>query len=202
MLYFAVFGCFLILGLWLMYEIKKNDRMINRDTSDFWQEESLANQTRKVPVDTLPYIQVPLENFPIGLYSDQQLQESEQILLELKDKKILNLTGKTATDIKAEYGAANLPFLDQCDMNYTDLVKTIASYGVRLHELGHDDDAITVLESGIDILTDIRMNYKVLATLYQERNQPEKISHLKEVAEGLNSLNKNTILKDLEEKEK
>ena len=48
---------------------------------------------------------------------------------ELKDKglsedsisklqPILNLSGKTNTDLKMEYGPANLPFLTECDNNF------------------------------------------------------------------------------------
>ena len=112
--------------------------------------------------------------------------------------KILNLTGKTSTELKETYGITNLSYVDKCDMNYTELVKIIAAYGARLHELGFDDECIAVLESGIDILTDISSNYKLLAELYQKRNEPEKIEHLRETARTLDSLNKNKILKLLD----
>lgn len=193
-LYFCVFGCFLIFAFWLGYEIKKSDRRMDQSDSDFWQKESAANQVRKVPRDTLPYIKVPLDQFPLGKYPDDALAECEDALLTLSEKEILNLTGKTATQLKETYGAANLSFVDQCDMNYTELAKTIAAYGARLYELGFEDDAVTVLEFGIDILTDISSNYKLLAMLYQKRNQPEKIGQLKTAAGRLDSLMKNSIL--------
>lgn len=196
-LYFCVFGCFLIFAFWLGYEIKKSDRRMNQSDSDFWQKESAANQVRRVPRDTLPYIRIPLEQFPIGKYPDDALAECESSLLALSKKEILNLTGKTATQLKEAYGVANLSFVDQCDMNYTELAKTIAAYGARLCELGFEDDAVTVLEFGIDILTDISSNYKLLAMLYQKRKQPEKISQLKNTAERMDSLMKNSILNTL-----
>ena len=137
--------------------------------------------------------------FRSGKHKDSELSGYETVLLALSEKKILNLTGKTATELKAAYGPANLALLDECDMNYTELVKTIAAYGSRLHELGFDNECITVLEFGIAILTDISLNYKLLAELYIQRNESDKILHLKECAAGLDSLMKNNILKTLEE---
>ena len=78
-----------------------------------------------------------------------------------------------------------------------DLEITLYIGKVRI-ELGFDDECIAVLESGIDILTDISSNYKLLAELYQKRNEPEKIEHLRETARTLDSLNKNKILKLLD----
>jgi hypothetical protein len=197
--YYPIFGCFVIFCLWLCYELRKNTKQMDKETSDFWERESAANLTRRVNPDTLPYIEIPLENFPIGKFDDQTLTVCEQKLRDLSGKKILNLTGKTTTELKSLYGPANLPLLDECDINYTELVKTVADYGVRLSELGHDHEAIAVLEFGIAILTDISSNYKCLAMLYLKAGDLEKISSLQAAAGKLDSLMKPSILKMLEE---
>ncbi len=192
-------GCFVIFGLWLCYELKKDKRHTDQNNAEFWAREAAANNTRRVNPDTLPYIQVPLENFPLGKYDDEDLRQQELTLQELSQKKILNLTGMTSTQLKETYGPANLPLLDECDMNFTELAKTVYRYGLRLHELGKEDDAVTVLEYGISILTDISGNYKLLASLYFSRGENEKISALKTSGEKLNSLMKASILASLEE---
>ena len=56
-----------------------------------------------------------------------------------------------------------------------------------------------VLRFGIDSLSDISGNYKLLATLYIKSGQQEKIAELRETAEKLNSLLKNSIIKYLDE---
>lgn len=198
-IYFMIFVGTIIFVLWLTYELKKSRRNSNITVTNFWERESAANLTRKVSPDTLPYIRIPIETFPIGKHKDSELSTYETVLLSLNEKKILNLTGKTTTELKATYGPANLPLLDECDINYTELVKTIAAYGCRLHELSFDDECITVLEFGIAILTDISLNYKLLAELYIQRNESGKILHLKECAASLDSLMKNNILKILDE---
>lgn len=192
-------GCFLIFCAWLCYELRKSRRNMQKTTDNFWERESKANLTRKVSPDALPYIELPLSSFPIDAYKDDTLQEAEEKLQKLSRKKILNLTGKTTTELKETYGPANLPLLNECDTNFTELVQTLYQYGERLATLGYTGDAICVLEFGIDILTDISGNYKLLAKLYQKENQPEKISHLKETASQLDSLMKPKILRELDE---
>lgn len=198
-IYFLILVGTIIFAVVLSFSLKRTRRETNQVSERFWEREAASNLTRKVSPDTLPYIHIPIETFPIGKHQDSVLDKCEKILLSLKDRKILNLTGKTATDLKSAYGPANLPLLDECDMNYTELVRTIADYGSRLHELGFDNECITVLEFGIDILTDISANYKLLAVLYAQRNEPDKIARLRETAGGLDSLMKNSILKSLEE---
>lgn len=198
-IYFLILVGTIIFAVVLSFSLKKTRRETNQVSERFWEREAASNLTRKVSPDTLPYIHIPIETFPIRKHQDSVLDKCEKTLLSLKDRKILNLTGKTATDLKSAYGPANLPLLDECDMNYTELVRTIADYGSRLHELGFDNECITVLEFGIDILTDISANYKLLAVLYAQRNEPDKIARLRETAGGLDSLMKNSILKSLEE---
>ncbi len=197
--HFPLFGCFLIFIVWLTYEMKKSGRQqIEKDTL-FWEKESAANATRRVPIEKIPFLTIPLDTFPLHKYEDEKLREYEQTLLTLSTKKILNVTGKTATDLKEQYGPANLSLLDECDTNFTELAQTLVNYGTRLHELNHDDESILVLEYGIDILTDISANYKLLAELYLKEHQPEKISELEAAALQLDSLMKNSILKYLSE---
>lgn len=195
----STLGCFLILCAWLGYELRKSRRKMQKTTTDFWEREQKANLTRRVSPDTLPYLSIPLEQFPIGRHPDHELQEAEMRLQQLSGEKILNLTGKTSTELKETYGLANLPLLNECDTNFTELVRLLYQYGERLVSLGYEQDAIPVLEFGIAILTDISGNYKLLATLYQKQNHPEKIQSLKETAHKLDSLMKPKILRELDE---
>ena len=202
--YYPIFGIFVIFVLWQAYERKKADKLSAKASEDFWQRESDANNVRRKPLDNEDYITIPDEILVETLLPDyQNLSDEESVkelssindtLASLKDKRILNLTGLTSTDIKEAYGVANLNTVSEYDDNYTLLVKTIARYCEILVSLNCQNQATVVLEFGIDILTDITVNYKLLVGLYTESGQTEKIEHLKEVANKLNSLNKNVIL--------
>ena len=163
----------------------------------FWERERQANYVRRKDISNLDYIQIPLESFPIGQYSDTKLAECEETFQSLKDTQILNLTGMSNTDLKLEYGAANLPVLSECDVRFTTLARTIMDYGKQLNELGHPLEAIRVLEFGIQCKTDISANYTLLAQLYSENGQSAKIPSLVQAASELDSLMKDSILHKL-----
>ncbi len=196
---YPIFACFVIFLIWLSYEIKKANKKSDALSKDFWNREQEANAVRKQNLDLIKYITIPYDTFPINKYSDTELNAIEQELLSLKEKRILNMTGLTNTDIKLKYGPANLTTIGEYDDNFVLMAKLINSYGNRIHELGYDDDAITVLEFGIISLTDISVNYKLLAELYANKNEADKINQLIETASKLDSLLKKTIISSLED---
>lgn len=203
--FFPVFFIlFVIFIAWAAFERKKSSRTDDERRDQFWQRESDANSVRRKPLDELPYVTIPnwilLSDLSSSLPADDaELNRCNEVLISLKDQRILNLTGMTSTDIKMSYGAANLTQLDEYDQNFTLFAQTVYAYGDRLHNLSFDHEAMKVLRFGIDSLSDISGNYKLLATLYAKYGQREKISELKETAEKLNSLMKNSIIRFLDE---
>lgn len=166
---------------------------------EFWERESLANATRMKDISHLDYITIPYDKLPIHQEIDDDiLNENLRILLELKDSKILNLTGFTNTDLKLEYGAPNITKLTEYDLNYTNLVRSISRIGERYLAHNLNEDAITILEYGISINTDVKLNYDLLAKIYSKDNRYDKIENLRQIATNLNSLSKEPILRMLD----
>ena len=176
----------------------RSTRTYQEKQNAFWEKERQANSVRKKDISNLDYIQIPLDTFPIGKYSDEELLSAENTLVELSGQKILNLSGISNTDLKLMYGVANLNALSEYDFNYTVLARATMAYGKRLAELEHPKDAIAVLEFGIQCHTDVSANYTLLAKLYQQTGQAEKIHHLVQSAQSLDSLMKNYILRELD----
>ncbi len=197
---FPLFGCFIIFILWFNYERRKHEKIEEKRDEDFWKREHDANFTRRKNLDAIEYIKIPYDSFPMEKYADSEtISQSEIILLELKDKRILNLTGKTATDIKLEYGASNLSVLTEYDENYILLVRTLQQYADALCTLGYTEDALPVLEYAISIGSDIKATYMLLADIYHQRGLYDKISELADNAQKLNSLMKQPIINALNE---
>lgn len=201
--FFPIFSIFIVFIIWFTYERKKSDRLSKKNKDDFWQKEIDANNVRKQPLDTLDYITIDDKMLINNLWSnhpdDTELVNLSETLSSLKEKRILNLTGMTSTDIKLTYGVANLNEVASYDDNFTTYCKTIYAYGQRLADLENRDAAIFILEAGIDSLTDISGNYKLLAKLYIEKGTPEKITNLIDKASQLDSLMKNSIISALKE---
>ncbi|MBO4799900.1 MAG: YfhO family protein, partial [Lachnospiraceae bacterium] len=127
-----------------------------------------------------------------------KLSEYQETVKNLAEYKILNLTGISNTDLKLQYGAANLEVLSLADQRFTTLARTISGWGNYLYDQGDIPEARQVLEFGISCRTDVSANYITLAKIYKE-SDPERIAALKETAESLNSLTKNSIIERLEE---
>ena len=186
---------FVILLFWF---IKRSAKKSRDEIEAFVNRENKANSTRKQPIDGLPYIKIPEELFSIKYSDSAKMQEVMRSLNFLKDKKILNLTGISNTDLKLQYGAANLPELSECDERYTLLVRSLQSFAECLSENGSEQEAIRILEFSISTGSDILGSYTLLAGLYEKAGTPEKINTLKEKAVSLNSLTAPSIMRMLE----
>lgn len=175
----------------------RTNRTSKKNQDSFWEKEQRANHTRKQDISGLDYIQIPLDTFPIGQFTDEKLTSLEQTLTSLSNRKILNLSGISNTDLKLQYGAANLPVLSECDANFTLLARTITAYGERLAELGHWKEAVLILEFGIQCKTDLSKNYTLLGTLYRDHDDSAKIQQLVDIVQNMDLLLKDSILQQL-----
>ena len=193
----VIFLCTVIIGFVIFYENKKANRKKAESKQHFWDRENQANSTRKKDISNLDYIIVPLDRLPMSPSKDDEVSEYQQIITNLSTKHILNLSDKTNTDLKLEYGVANLTILSDYDNNYTTLINTLARWGARLFQLEENTDAITILEYGIEIGTDISRNFILLAEYYSSMGRIDEIDRLIEKADNINSIMKPSIIKKL-----
>ncbi len=189
----------ILLTGWFSFARKRASSLQAKKSNTFWENESNANNTRKTSLECLDYITIPLNLRDISNeFEDSFVVEYCNTLNMLSERKIVNLTGISNTDLKSSYGSANLPLLTKYDQNFTYLVQTLNNLGKRLYELGETNLSITVLEFAVSCKSDISHTYKLLSKLYIATNQPEKIKDLIQVANSLNSLMKPSILQYLE----
>ena len=191
----------LILCALFYYENKKADKKFRNSKEAFWERESLANSTRKKPLDDLTYIIPDLASLPTDIECDDPIiKEKVSDLVSLSEEKIVNFTGMTNTDLKLKYGVANLPFLQQCDNNYTVFVRTLQEWAERLYALGYSNEALCVARYAIDQGTDISKSYFLAADIYLSNGRPDQINDLIKAAETINTPLKNSIISTLKEK--
>ncbi len=216
---------FLLFIIILSVQMKRNERKEDELKKSFWDRELAANSVRKKNIDSLPYIQFDPSSIPAHTeLGDERVNEYLAELSSLSGKRILNCTGKSNTDLKLEYGAPNITKLTEYDGNYTILVRSLARLAEKylIHSAGNlenistdsgaseagnitgqqsqqlRDDALKILEYGISVGTDVRLNYELLARLYMEAGNRAGVKKLKESAESINSLSKEPILRMLD----
>lgn len=197
---FPFFASFIIFIIWLAYEMRKADKTYQKNDASFWEREALSNNTRRKSLDFLNYITIPWETLPVHTMEDDDTVIScLDILRRLQNEKIVNFTGISNTDLKMEYGAANLNLLTEYDQNFTELVTTLQTWAKTLYDAGYMSEAAAVLEFAVRIHSDISACYYLLARIYDSMAQPERILWLIETASELNSLSGNIIVHTLQE---
>lgn len=186
-----LFPSVLLIMLVLKHNIKKADTG-SHSLQTLLEKETEANKTRKKDVSNLPYISIPKEQLPFGKLNPAPKEELQ--LLNLMDKKILNLNGITNTELKQQYGPANLEFLSLCDENFTILIRSLNDFAKTLYDNNMPDDAKTVLEYSIDIGSDIRNTYQMLTNIYSKEQDTDALQALRQRAEQLTSLSAKNIV--------
>ncbi len=202
---FPFLASFILLCIFVNISMRRVSRKTEEREANFWEREREANNVRKKSLDSLEYIHIPFDFLPFGTAGDNEsLAACEEELMALKDEKIVNLTGITNTDLKLEYGTANITPLTQYDQNYTALVCSLQKWGQQLYDLGRYEDAAKVLEFAVKTRTDITATYRTLIDLYKTKlglNEDEiqkKLDALIPIAKNLNSLSRMSILKMLQ----
>ena len=192
---------FIILLAIFQFFLKKNTKKHEELNKEFWKRERESNTVRKKDISALNYIIIP-DTLPVPVdYSGSEgnnLKTALNYFYTFKDKKMLNLTGKSNTDLKAAYGAANLDALSEYDENCTQMLKSIIPLATELNKSGLTDEAAAYLEFGISCHTDITQNYIMLGEYYASKGNKDKIQHLVNVAESLDSLTKKPIISRLD----
>ncbi|MBR0163864.1 MAG: hypothetical protein IJQ12_04235 [Lachnospiraceae bacterium] len=201
----------IILVMITVYVNRRAARTMRRDAEArraFWEREHAANFTRKKPLDHLAYIRIP-EDLPLRTEDGlpMQAKEAADRILRLREEeaKIVNLTGYTNTDLKLEYGTANITDLTFFDANYTVLATSLQECGKAFYENGRYGEAEKILEYAVQTETDITETYRLLTDIYRTKRMlspeaaKEKISALLTVAKGLRALSRDGIVALLEE---
>ena len=195
-MYFLPF--FVLFALFVTYKAKHNTAISHQKSEDYLRYEQDANFVRKKDISGLPYIKVPLDELPFQETTNPDLLELQDKVKEIAQTDILNLTGINNTELKYQYGAANLDRLTICDNNFIKLSRALFNWGMWLYKNHYVDEATQVFEYAVSCKVDISTIYTTLASIYYDNKEADKIDYLKEQATELNTLMKESILKSLE----
>ena len=187
----------ILLVVWIHYQKRRTDRITTQKSEAFWEREQQANLTRKKDISNLDYITVPLQSLPFPETDSEEVSDIQKHILRLASGKIVNFTGLSNTDLKLQYGAPNINLLMEYDKNYLELVRSLYRYGKLLYDLNRKDEAASILEYALSIKTDISANYTLLATIYKEKNEIDRINSVISSAEELTSMTKRALLANL-----
>jgi hypothetical protein len=166
----------------------------------FRERERRADNTLKKPLDDLNFVKFSIDDIPAPEPAvNEKCASLIGQLKMLSEKKCVNLTGITNTDLKLTYGAPNLPILTEYDQNFTALSKALYDLGCEYLNAGLTDEAVTVFNIGVNIGTDISGNYTQLAQIYADKGLYVEIQRLINCAGNIRSLTKNSTIGKLQD---
>lgn len=192
-LFFVICLCFVIAR-----SIANTNTETEKSKKNFWTRESEANSVRRKDISNLEYINFP-ENLPIDSLITVGRNDLAEEFKSFSDKKMLNLSGYTNTDLKLMYGPANLDQLSQFDENYALFIRLLNNISNAFLKANTpmEKEAQIFLEYSISIGSDISHTYVSLAEIYAKNGDTDKIDLLITKAEGLSSLSASVIITKL-----
>ena len=188
------FTVFLIFIIVLNISLRKQRRSQEEVDRKFWDRELAANNTRKQDITKLDYITIPSDMIPQNLHT-----ETEQALVELSSKKMLNLINQTNTDLKLKYGVANLEELSEYEENFTRYIALVPAYAQELIDSDQKESAIALLELAVAQHADSCPIYALLAEQYIQNGNSDKVQDLMEQAKSIDSISGSIIVQKLQE---
>ena len=198
---YSFLASFIALILIISISIKRQNKLFKAEEAAFWKKETQANSVRRKSLDNLPYIIIPFDSFPTELLAeDPQVQECIRIIRELSGQKIVNLTGYSNTDLKLEYGTANISDLSEFDQNYTTFVVTLQKWADVLWAADYKQEAASLMEFAVSTGTDISRSYSLLAEYWVSKGHADQVDTLLASAKKLRSFNRDKIISMLEER--
>ncbi|MCR5098097.1 MAG: hypothetical protein K6B14_04025 [Lachnospiraceae bacterium] len=175
---FLTFFIAFIIALALRYAWLDKKRKAVED--EFWEREEQAKHVPKKDLSELDYIKVPLEEFPIGKYQEDEVVSLEDAITALSKKRLINITGMTNTEVKLAYGTDNLEVLSGMEEDYNELTVLLVDYAKALMEHEDFEAAKKVLSFGVETGTDVSTNYELLGDCCLALDQKKEIEDLKQ----------------------
>lgn len=196
---FPFLTVFMIIIIFLAIRYRSNQQHQDEMQEEFWSMEATANATPSVDLNNLTYITIPLDKFPLGFSKEEEILSLEAQLKDLSTKPLLNLTGKTNTELKLTYGVPNLEKMAEIGENFDNLTIILRDYAKALLDHKMIAEAITVLEFGAGIGTDISQHYIMLGQCYITLGKTDKVQHLIDKISQSNLLLAPSIVRQLNE---
>ena len=194
---FPIFTVVFVLRLLFAGRIAYLSKNEAREDSEFWEREKAANLTPKRDITNLPYINIPIDKFPFDSCSLPAEEADIEMLRSLSGQKILNLVGKTNTDLKEAYGPQNLPELQACGDRFDQLETALLHLGQSRISAEDYPSALRFLEYAAGIRSDISTVYTALGDCYAALGQPRKIKNLISTVPSANLMLENKVLDHL-----
>lgn len=172
------FILFLLFGLWFHYEKSKATKSLEKANQDYWTEEQESQYSRKQDLSCLPYLIPDLACLPMEATSDSYITDYQSKIKAFTQKRLLNTSHMTNTQIKREYGRANFESICEYDENYYQFLSLLNEYGNDLFEHKEYSMSRQVFEYAVACKSDLLDTYTTLTKIYLTTQDDESLQSL------------------------
>lgn len=180
----------MLMGILIIFKtlVKKSSKDYEKREKDYIERERQASFSRAKTIEQSRYIVPDIQKFPIIQEYEAKNEKEikayniQQSVLE-KAQKTMAHFNETNLELKQMYGIANLESIIQYEENYSEFLHKLNLWSKALIDADKKNDAIKVLEEGINLGMDFSQSFIQLADLYKEDNNLPALRNLYKIAQ-------------------
>lgn len=188
--------CFIVFAIWLRVKMKRGNSG-KEELDAFLERENQANFARKQDISHLDYLSVNPDDLPFVDSDDPKEVSLQNEVKKSGERKMIDLSAYTNTDLKEKYGPANLEELSDCDQSYLLFTRNLSLWGTYVYEKEDYTRAKVIMEYAKSIGSDISSVYTTLGNIYAREGDFHKVDALIAEVENSDFALKTSILKTL-----
>jgi hypothetical protein len=183
--------------IFLAVQSKRAKRKQEKLTQRFLHDEEDANAVQTQPLDDLDFYQPELEKLPaIDENDPHKIKRAAARKMIRFHEPVSNI------ELKKRYGRLQLENLAHFEENFDSYVRALVKWAQALHKDNKNADARRILEHTLELGSEFRDSYKILADIYKQAGDADKFQGLLAIAKAKNFRDpaiKENVLKHLSE---
>jgi len=199
-----VFVWFLLAIFIFRHHLRKNSKLSEHASKEFWEKEEASLVVRKQALNKEDYL---IPNLPTSILQTEaffanlnlpSLFRQQTQLSRLSTQPMVNFQTMSNAELRLKYGTATLTSIELYEENYTQYIQLLFLMGKNLYQANKVSLATIYLEEGVAIGSDIKEHYLLLAKIYATYTSMTSLTQLIEKAKTLRSLTSATLVTELE----
>lgn len=199
----SFFIIFIIIIFVIQHHLHKSQRIEDANKREFWQKEERSLSIRRKEFTKENYIYPSLAVYHFDdLYnlnpSDRmQFQQLAKDLIRLSKLEMMNFSTMTNSEIRLAFGTANQTIIQANEEHFDLFLKTLSKYGHLMLQNNYVEEATLAFEQCISLGSEYHDHYITLAEIYKNCHKKEAFNKLLKKASDIESINKNALIKKL-----
>lgn len=189
------------LGILIIFQtfLRRSTKKSEKNKKAFIEEEREASFVRAKDIEQTKFIKPDIEK--LNVLKEEEAKTEREIYAYGLQKSVLEKASKPMLhfeqnnlELKKMYGPANLESIILYEENYNSFLNKLNSFSKALADADRKKEAIQILEEGIELGLDFSRSFILLADLYYEQNEIDKLKKLYDLVTKSNNITINKVI--------